>query len=176
MRGENLIDLPLEDLQNWGNGRGFKKIYDYYAPFVWRVVFRTLGNESDAKVVLQSVFIVVHKSVRNFRFESAFSTWIYRISLNETIKFINKRKSRRELPLNENIEIKDSEDKISDKNLVKNILATLSAEEKFLIVSREVDGIPFEELAEITGESSGALRVKISRLKQKIRENFDENV
>jgi len=171
-----LLDLPLGDLQNWENGQGFKKIYDYYAPFVWRVVFRTLGNENDAKFVLQSVFIVVHKSIKNFRFESAFSTWIYRISLNETIKFINKRKSRRELPLNENIEIKDSEDKISDKNLVRNILATLSAEEKFLLVSREVDGIPFEELSEITGKSSGALRVEISRLKQKIKENFNEDI
>jgi len=171
-----LLDLPLDDLRNWENGRGFKKIYDYYAPFVWRIAFRTLGNENDAKVVLQSVFIVVHKSIKNFRFESAFSTWIYRISLNETIKFINKRKSRRELPLNENIEVKDSEDEISDKNLVKNILSTLSAEEKFLLVSREIDGIPFEELSAITGKSSGALRVDISRLKQKIRENFNENL
>ena len=165
-------DLPLNDLQNWANGRGFKKIYDYYAPFVWRVVLRTLANENDAKIVMQSVFVVVHKSIKNFRFESAFSTWIYRIALNETMKFINKRKSRRELQLDENIEVKSSEDRIASKDFTKKILASLSAEERFLLVSREIDGIPFEELAEITGKTAGALRVEISRLKQKIRENF----
>jgi RNA polymerase sigma-70 factor (ECF subfamily) len=171
---ERFADLPTEDLQNWNSQRGFKKIYDYYAPLVWRLVFRTLGNEIDAKIVLQSVFVVVYKSIKNFRYESAFSTWIYRITLNETIKFINKRKSRRELPLNENIEVKSSFDGISDRYLAKKILESLSAQERFLLVSREVDGISFDELAEITGKTSGALRVEISRLKQKIRENFNE--
>ena len=169
-------DLPLSDLQNWRNERGFKKIYDYYAPFVWRVVLRTIGNRDDSKVVLQSVFIVVYKSIKNFRFESAFSTWIYRIARNETMKFFNKKKSLRELPLDENIEVKSSEDKIAGKDFADKILASLSAEERFLLVSREIDSIPFEELAEIMGKSSGALRVEISRLKQKIRENFNEEL
>jgi len=170
-----LLDLPLEDLQNYGSARGFKKIYDHYAPFVWRVVLRTLKNENEAKIVLQNVFVVLYRSIKNFRFEAAFSTWIYRITLNETMKFINKKKSRRELPLNDNIEVKSGEDKLSDKNLAEKILNSLSAQERFLIVSREVDGISFDDLAEITGKTSGALRVEIMRLKQKIRENFDEN-
>ena len=167
-------DLPLNDLQNWTSERGFKKIYDYYAPFVWRIVLRSTGNESDSKFIMQNVFIVLHRSIRNFRFESAFSTWVYRIALNETMKFINKKKSRKELPLDENIEIKSSEDKTSDRDLVKKILTSLSPEEKFLLVSREIDGIPFEELAMIANKTSGALRVEISRLKQKIREQFSE--
>lgn len=169
-------DLPLSDLQNWTSSRGFKKIYDYYAPFVWRVVLRSLGNQDDAQVVTQSVFIVVHKSIKNFRFESAFSTWLYRIALNETMKFINKRTSRRELPLDENLQVKSSEDKIGDNDFAKIILDSLTTEEKFLLVSREIDGLTFEELAEITGKSSGALRVELSRLKQKIREQFGEKL
>jgi len=169
-----LEDLPLSDLQDWTSNRGFKKIYDYYAPFVWRIALRSLANEDDAKVVMQSVFIVLHKSIKNFRFESAFSTWIYRITLNETMKFINKRTSRKELPLDENIQAKSNEDKIGDKDFAKKILGSLSTEERFLLVSREVDGIPFEDLAKITGKTSGALRVEISRLKQKIREQFGD--
>ena len=167
-------DLPLDDLQNWGNERGFKKIYNYYAPFVWRVSLRSLANEKDAEIVLQSVFIVVYKSIKSFRFESAFYTWLYRVTLNETIKLINKKKNRAQVPLNENIAVKSNEDRISDKDFAKKILNSLSVEERFLLVSREVDGISFEELALITNKSSGALRVEISRLKQKIRENFDE--
>lgn len=167
-------DLPLDDLQNWNSNRGFKKIYDFYAPFVWRILLRSLRNENDSQVVMQSVFMVLHKNIKNFRFESAFSTWIYRIALNETIKFVNKRKRRRELPLDENIEVKSSEDKISNKDLTKKILDSLSTEERFLLVSREIDGVPFEDLAEIMKKTSGALRVEISRLKQKIRESFNE--
>lgn len=171
-----MLDLPLEDLQNHSNSRGFKKIYDHYAPFVWRVVLRTLENENDAKVVLQNVFVVLYKSVKSFRFESAFSTWLYRIALNETMKFLNKKKNRRELPLNDNMEIKSGEDRISDKSFAKKILDSLAPQERFLLVSREVDGISFDDLAQITGKTSGALRVEIMRLKQKIRENFDEDV
>jgi RNA polymerase sigma-70 factor (ECF subfamily) len=169
-----LKDLSLDDLQNSSNERGFKKIYDYYAPFVWRISLRSLANEKDAETVLQSVFIVVYKSIKNFRFESSFSTWLYRITLNETIKFINKKKSRKEVLIDENIAVKSNEDVISEKNFVKKILDSLSIEERFLLVSREIDGITFEELATITNKSSGALRVEISRLKQKIRENFNE--
>jgi len=171
-----LLDLPLSDLQNYNSGRGFKKIYDHYAPFVWRIVLRTLKNENDAKIVLQNVFVVLSRSIKNFRFESAFSTWIYRIALNETMKFLNKKKNRRELPLNENIEVKSGEDSISDKNLAEKILDSLSAQERFLLVSREVDGISFDDLAQITGKTSGALRVEIMRLKQRIREDFDEKL
>jgi RNA polymerase sigma-70 factor (ECF subfamily) len=90
------------------------------------------------------------------------------------MKFFKKRKSRRELPLDENIEVKSGEDNVANKDLVEKILASLSTEERFLLVSREIDGIPFDELAEITGKTSGALRVEISRLKQKIKERFSE--
>jgi RNA polymerase sigma-70 factor (ECF subfamily) len=169
-----LKDLPLNDLKDWNSGRGFKKIYDYYSPFVWRISLRSLANEKDAETVLQTVFIVVYKSIKNFRFESSFSTWLYRITLNETIKLINKKKSRKEVYLDENIALKSSEDVIDEKNFVKKILNSLSVEERFLLVSREIDGITFEELATITNKSSVALRVEISRLKQKIRENFNE--
>ena len=173
---DRLEDLPLEDLQNWSSNRGFKKIYDYYAPFVWRISLRSLANEIDAETILQSVFVVVYRNIKNFRFESAFSTWLYRITLNETLKFISKKKSRREVVLDENIEIKSNESKISDKDLVRKTLASLSVDERFLLVSREVDGLSFEELSLITGKSSGALRVEISRLKQRIRENFNEKL
>jgi RNA polymerase sigma-70 factor (ECF subfamily) len=171
---ERFEDLPPEDLKNYGNERGFKKIYDYYAPFVWRISLRSLANEIDAETVLYSVFMVVYKSIKNFRFESAFSTWLYRITLNETIKFINKKKKRRETALDENIEVKSGESRISEKDFVKKILDSLSVDERFLLVGKEVDGLSFEELSVITGKSSGALRVEISRLKQKIRENFNE--
>jgi len=171
---ERFEDLPQEDLQNYNSQRGFKKIYDYYAPFVWRISLRSLADEIDAETVLQSVFMVVYRSIKNFRFESAFSTWLYKITLNEAIKFINKKKSRRETPLDENIEVKSGENKISDKDFLKKILDSLSVDERFLLVGREIDGLSFEELSIITGKSSGALRVEISRLKQKIRENFNE--
>ena len=171
---ERFEDLPPEDLQNHDSQRGFKKIYDYYAPFVWRISLRSLADEIDAETVLQSVFMVVYRSIKNFRFESAFSTWLHKITLNETIKFINRKKSRRETPLDENIEVKSGEEKISDKDFLKKILDSLSVDERFLLVGREIDGLSFEELSIITGKSSGALRVEISRLKQKIRENFNE--
>jgi RNA polymerase sigma-70 factor (ECF subfamily) len=52
----------------------------------------------------------------------------------------------------------------------------LTADERFLLVAREVDGIDFEELAKIIGESSGTLRTRLHRLKERIRESFSKEV
>jgi DNA-directed RNA polymerase specialized sigma24 family protein len=52
------------------------------------------------------------------------------------------------------------------------ILSQLTPQERFLLIAREIDDLSFEEISSITSESSGALRTKLSRLKDRIRERF----
>jgi DNA-directed RNA polymerase specialized sigma24 family protein len=56
---------------------------------------------------------------------------------------------------------------------VENILNKLSPEERFLLVSREVEEVPFEELSIITKKSSSSLRTKLSRIKERLRKELD---
>lgn len=166
-------ELPNSEIKSAVRDDGkFRLLYDHYSPYVWRVVFRTVQGDADlAQQVLQSVFISVHRNLRKFRYKSAFSTWLYQIAWRECLYQLKKRKneSHRFTEISEN-DLPPGEDDGSAKEQVERLLEQLSQEERFLLVSKEIDGFSFDELAEITGRKSGALRTALSRIKQKMRE------
>jgi RNA polymerase sigma-70 factor, ECF subfamily len=152
--------------------KAFRLLYDYYSPFVWRVIYRMVHGDSQlAEQILQSVFITVHKSLKKFKFKSAFSTWVYQITWREALHQLKKKKREREqiVPFVE--DFMGTEDKTVASEL-NDLLTKLSETERFLLVSRELDGFSFEELAKITGKQSGSLRTAVSRIKEKLREVY----
>ncbi len=164
-------ELPVSEIKRAiKDDQAFRLLYNHYSPYIWRVIFRTVhGNSSLATEVLQSVFVTVSRSLKKFRFKSAFSTWLYQIAWRESISLLNKQKkwSDKTTPLNEDTIIQSEE---SSTDELSALLDTLQPEERFLLVSKEIDGFSFEELAQITGKKSGALRTAVSRIKQKLRE------
>jgi len=157
------------------NEKAFKRVYDYYAPFVWKVIFRTAGGDRNvATEIVQDTFIRIYKSLHLFSFNSGLSTWIYRIAFNTSQSYLSKQyKNNDYVLLDENIAGNKTFDKgLETKDFVHSILKTLSPDDRFLLTSREVEGIPFEELAEITGKTSESLRTRISRLKEQLRTVF----
>jgi RNA polymerase sigma-70 factor (ECF subfamily) len=157
--------------------QAFKKVYDYYSLFVWKVIFRTVnGDPEAAKEVVQETFIRVYTSLGSFGFNSALSTWIYRIAFNTANTYLSKKRKKSVidgLDVDLLVDGKTKEN-FENKEIVRVLLRALSPEERFLITSREVEGIPFEELAEITGRSSESLRTQISRLKERLRSMYEQ--
>ena len=93
---EELNDITLKSAIS-GNMKEFRKLYNHYSSFVWKVLYRTVnGNEDDAKQIMQNVFIKVHRVMRSFKFQAAFSTWLYRITFNEAVSYLNRRKRQKE--------------------------------------------------------------------------------
>jgi RNA polymerase sigma-70 factor (ECF subfamily) len=157
---EELNDIALKSAIS-GNMKEFRKLYDHYSSFVWKVLFRTVnGNEDDAKQIMQNVFIKVHRVMKSFKFRAAFSSWLYRITYNEALSYLKKRKRQREknVSYDESIGNTVKNEHYENKDMVTNILNKITPKERFLLVAREVNNVPFEELAEITGQTSGALR------------------
>jgi RNA polymerase sigma-70 factor (ECF subfamily) len=157
------------------NEKAFRRVYDYYAPFVWKVIFRTAGGDHNvANEIVQDSFVRIYKSLHLFSFNSGLSTWIYRIAFNTSQSYLSKQyKNNNYVLLDENIAgTKDFNQELENKDFVNSILKTLSPDDRFLLISREVEGIPFEELAEITGKSSESLRTRLSRLKEQLRTVF----
>ncbi len=159
-----------------GKLQAFRKVYDHYSNFVWKVVYRTVnGDEDSAQLIMQNVFIKVYNDLKSFKFHSSFSTWLYRITYNETMAYLKKlrRRQKKECPFVETINKSRENDPLENKEMVSAILHTLSAADRFLLIAREVNNIPFEDLADITGKSSGALRTMLHRIKESIRKGFD---
>jgi DNA-directed RNA polymerase specialized sigma24 family protein len=79
-------------------------------------------------------------------------------------------------PLDENIPARTSFAETLDiKEQVSVILASMSAEDRFLLTGREVLDLSYEELAQIAGKNAGALRTRLSRLKDQIRRNLKDD-
>ncbi|KMQ50243.1 RNA polymerase sigma factor RpoE [Chitinispirillum alkaliphilum] len=158
-----------------GNTKAFRELYDFYAPTVWRLCYRSAnGVQQAAEEIVQDVFIKVHKSLKTFNHKAAFSTWLYRITFNAAMQFHGKTAlwRRNMLPFEENVMGEEHNDRLELQEQVKNILQPLSREERFLLTAREVEGFTYEDLSVISGESEGALRTKISRLKNTIRKRL----
>ena len=172
-------DLDTKALQNWESDSGFKTIYQHYAPYVWRVSFRMVnGNRDLAEDITQTVFVKLLKTIKHFKSNSRFSTWLYTITYRETLYALKKRKrnwSRESTLPNESQSDEQLHDKVYEQQQeVQRLLAPLSTDERFLLVSREIEGLSFEEIAQITGKKEGALRTSLSRLKTQIKGGYHE--
>jgi RNA polymerase sigma-70 factor, ECF subfamily len=166
------IDRVTVEQAKKGDSAAFRRLYDHYAPFVWRIVYRTAGSDKDlAEEVVQETFINIHRSIGKFSHGSSPGTWIYRIALNTAHSHLSKRARLQKATVDYNDELHGSgfvADGYDGQELVEKILATLSPEDRFLLVAREIDGMSFEEIAQVTGKSSEALRIRMFRLKDRI--------
>ncbi len=168
---ENLSD---RDIRAAVTEKGFKKLYDFYSPFVWRVAFRSSnGNREISAQIVQSVFITISRNLKKFKFKSLFSTWIYQITWREAISTLKKVKKAEKRDVQLTGDEKGKSESFYGDESVEHILGSLMPEERFLLVSRELDGISFSELSKITKKSEGALRVLLSRIKSKLREELN---
>jgi RNA polymerase sigma-70 factor (ECF subfamily) len=173
---EEIDDLTIQRAKR-KNRAAFKSVYDFYAPFVWKIAFRTLhGNNELASEAVQDTFIRVYNSLPKFAGGAAFSTWIYRIIFNVCMTLLHKQgKADGMQQLDENTLVAVSTAGETDmQHDVQKILKNISAEDRFLLTGREMLGFSFEELADITGKNAGALRTQLFRLKEEIRKKFGE--
>lgn len=172
---EDLDSVTLKKAIN-GDDKAFKALYDHYAPFVWRLLFRMTGEQQKAKELLQDTFIRVHGGLRKFKGDSSFSTWIYRIAHNSVLmNYRQNQKSKFCDPFEDQVASCSQPDQYINKEMVTRVLSELSIEDRFLLVAREIDGLSFEEIAQICGTSAGALRTRLHRLKEAIRSRFSES-
>tara|TARA_R110002051_G_scaffold73135_2_gene132705 strand:+ start:4709 stop:5203 length:495 start_codon:yes stop_codon:yes gene_type:complete len=150
----------------------YQKIYEENYPKVMRLCLGyTAGNESLAKDLAQDTFVKVWQNLDDFRNESGFGTWIYRICVNTCLAELRKeRKKNRKLQI-DGLQVSDASENPSDKEDMLNLLYTcinkLSSTNKAIILL-ELEGLPQLEISEIIGIKHEALRTRIHRIKQQL--------
>lgn len=130
-------------------------------------------NDADKDDLYQEIVIQLWKSFASFRGEAKFSTWMYRIALNTAISNLRKQSRKVALSFPEFIpvELADiDEEKIKEEKL-KEMYAAISrlTEVEKAIVMLYLEDKCYDEMEEILGISSGTLRVKMNRIKEKLR-------
>jgi len=161
----------------------FREIVDRYQAKVFSIIYGILRNHNDAEDIAQQVFSKVYFSIRNFDFRSSLLTWIYKITVNECYDYLRKKRVRKlvyESDFSEEdatrMETSDpaidpaipADRRLAQQDLVHKLLEKVSAEDRSLILLKEVEGHSVEELAAMTGLNENTIKVKLFRTRQKL--------
>ncbi len=176
---EKLLELFAEkDSANYA----FNLIVRKYQERLYWHIRRMVIDHDDADDVLQNTFVKVWKGLSNFKSESKLYTWLYRIATNETITFLNKKKKRFFISLNDveqelsySLEHNDgfSGDEIQLK-LQKAIL-TLPEKQRMVFNMKYFEEMKYEDMSEILNTSAGALKASYHHAVKKIEDFFKED-
>ncbi len=132
-------------------------------------------DHDDADDLTQEVFIKIHRAIDTFREDSQLFTWIYRIATNECLNFLNKKRRRFFLPI-EDISAQlsakvDSSDSISGDEIQKKLqkaLLQLPDKQRLVFNMKYFEDLSYEDISEITNTSVGALKASYHHAVKKI--------
>jgi RNA polymerase sigma-70 factor (ECF subfamily) len=161
----------------------FREIVERYQSKVFSIIYGILRNHNDAEDIAQQVFAKIYFSIRNFDFRSSLLTWIYKITVNECYDYLRKKRVRK-LVYESDFSEEDAhrmeasepavdpaipvDRKLAQQDLVSKLLDKVSAEDRSLILLKEVEGHSVEELAAMTGLNENTIKVKLFRTRQKL--------
>jgi len=158
-----------------GKTEEFAYFLDTYGQQVFTLIVRMTGSESDAEELTQDTFLKAFQHLSSFNGKSQFSTWIYRIAYNTALTAL--RKKNIELTADEKLwnTISDTEtddllDETSENQIEKlrEALDRLPADERALITFFYEEEKNISEIAVITGQTEGNVKVKLYRLRKKL--------
>lgn len=168
-----------------GDVESFEILISRYQKMAYNVAYRIMGNEEDAKDMAQESFIKIFKYIKNFRMDSSFSTWMYRIVMN-TCKDELRKKKLKVISIDKTIDtgdgsmqmdIEDSsrtpEQLLESKETseeVQNALLQISENNRIVVVLRDIKGFSYSEISEIIDVPVGTIKSRINRGRQELKE------
>ena len=170
-----------------GSQDAFAYLLTVYQNPVFNLVWHIVENQADAADVLQDVFVKVFKGIKGFNGDSSLKTWIYRIAVHEAS---NHRRSWIRRHWREPISVDDTEspsaaaaadaasserrpDQVFEQAewevVVKQALASLAPPYRTVVVLREIEGMPYEEIAQVLGLAEGTVKSRLLRGRELLR-------
>ncbi|MBN1622440.1 MAG: RNA polymerase sigma factor [Endomicrobiales bacterium] len=173
-----MIEIPRETivLASKGDINAFEDIYITYSGFIYNLCLRVMGNSEDAREVSQSVFIKIFKELKNFRFKSSFKTWLYRISVNESINARKKASRLRFHQAEYNDAIKNMNTAEGHKTFsnteISSLIDSLNSDQKACLILREFEGLNYKEIAETLKININTVRSRLKRARESLISNY----
>lgn len=173
---DDIEDIIIGKIKD-GDLSACRYIVDKYKSFVFNVALRILKNREDAEEVAQDSFIKAFKAIDTFRYQSKFSTWLYRITFNNAISRTRQKKFFQEEINEETTESKYMEvcadglenlNRLDRRKMLKIAMDKLSGEESLLISLYYYEENSMAEVAEITGMDENLIKVKVHRARKKL--------
>lgn len=166
----------------------FNSLVLKYKDMVFNLCYRLLGDYDEANDCAQDIFIKVFNNLKTFKFQSAFSTWLYRIAVNTCknhISSLGYRMKKKSVSLDNPGNVYQSAgsfsrdsasnpeevyEKKERENIILKAIDSLANKEKILVVLRDIEGKSYEEIVVVTGLKLGTVKSKLARARQELRE------
>lgn len=160
--------------------RGYRLLVGKYKEKLYWHIRRMVNNHEDADDILQNTFVKVVRHIQNFQQQSALFTWLYRIATNECLNFINNKKNMHHSALEESavFYMQATEDIDADAVMVKlnEAIHLLPDKQKLVFNMRYYDEMSYQEIADITDTSVGALKASYHHAIKKIEGHLKSEV
>jgi RNA polymerase sigma factor (sigma-70 family) len=155
--------------------KAFNLIVDEYQQRLYWHIRKMVTNHDDANDVLQDVFVKIWKALPKFKGDSKFFTWAYRISTNESITFINKRKVDASFEdvayaVSQNLEADAFFDGNEAKRKLHAAVAALPEKQKAVFNLKYFEELKYEDISKILDTSVGGLKASYHHAVKKIEE------
>ena len=167
-------DRELVEACQRGDRDAFRALFETYKNKVYSIAFRFAGEEATAMDIAQDTFVKLYSCIRDFRGDSSFDTWIYRLVVNSCLDY--RRRAWRLLPLADEFAgtLRVSGDSLTDLlrsemgGRVRSAVDRLSPDLRIVIVLRYTEGLSYDEIADVLGCSTGTVASRLNRAHKKL--------
>jgi RNA polymerase sigma-70 factor (ECF subfamily) len=170
-------DFELTQAAAKGNMMAFEEVYNRHHRRVYSICLRMLQNATEAEDLTQDVFIQLHRKIGSFRGDSAFTTWLHRMTVNQVLMHFRKRNVKFEKTTEEGetpVQIVGGTENprkmpVVDKIAIEDAIDKLPNGYRNVFVLHDVEGYEHEEVARILGCSVGTSKSQLHKARLKLR-------
>ncbi len=181
-----MTDTELVNAAKQGDQGAFGALVEKYQAMAYSLALRMTGNPDDAADATQDAFLNAWRALPGFQGQSAFSTWLYRLTSNACIDLLRREKRRGALSMTvaeedeegpHEAEIPDERwsperelDRGETHRAIQAGLESLSPEHRQVLVLRELEGLSYQEIAQVLELEEGTVKSRIARARLALRE------
>lgn len=183
MADSSEITLLIQKAQK-GDTNAFGTLVASYEKFIFNVACKMFSNSEDVSDIAQEALIKAYKNIDKFDFNSSFSTWLYRITVNACIDEMRRRKGKESFSIDAEdeesglaVQIEDTslgaEERVIQNETVSEVRAAidkLSEEHKTVIILRDLQDMTYEQVAQTLDLSIGTVKSRLARARKSLKD------
>jgi RNA polymerase sigma-70 factor (ECF subfamily) len=169
-----------------GDREAFGMLVEQHQRRVFAIVFNLVRRTNEVEDLAQEVFIKAFRSIRSYNFKASFAVWISRIAVNHCYDFLRRERSskvsyywqisedaQRTIEAQAGVKEQESvEEKASARELAAKLLERAPAEDRVVLVLKEIEGRPIEEIADLLKLNPSTVKVRLHRARKRMLEDL----
>jgi RNA polymerase sigma-70 factor (ECF subfamily) len=157
-----------------GDKSAFQVLVKRHKEKVRNIIYITMNNSALVDDIAQDVFITVYRNLKHFRFESQFTTWLYRVTVNRCKDYLRKINVRKIFfPIEEGSEISEYSTPVENNDIsriVMDAISKLPVKLRMPLILKDIEGFSYQEISETLKCEMGTVKSRIFRGREKLKE------